>query len=48
MEEKETTKKPYTSPELQEYGSISELTMNTGPKGADDNGGGGGAGPKTS
>lgn len=41
------TKKPYRKPELLVYGNIREITRNVGPKGADDNGGGAAAGPKT-
>jgi hypothetical protein len=37
----------YHTPELLVYGSIHEITRNLGPTGALDNGGGGGAGPKT-
>ncbi len=40
-------KKPYHKPEVVVYGNIREVTRNTGPKGADDNAGGLGAGPKT-
>ena len=43
----EETRKPYHKPELVTYGNIREITRNAGPKGADDNGGGAGAGPKT-
>ena len=46
-QKQEATQKPYRSPELQEYGSISELTANVGSKGVDDGGGGAAAGPKT-
>ena len=41
------TKKPYHKPELLVYGNIRDITRNTGPKGADDGGGGAAAGPKT-
>ena len=41
------TKRPYHKPELLTYGNIRDITRNVGPKGADDNGGGAGAGPKT-
>ena len=40
-------RKPYHKPELVTYGNIREITRNTGPKGADDGGGGAAAGPKT-
>lgn len=40
-------KKPYHKPELQVYGNIRDITRNTGPKGAEDGGGGAAAGPKT-
>ena len=40
-------KKPYRKPEVIVYGNILEITRNTGSKGADDGGGGAGAGPKT-
>jgi hypothetical protein len=40
-------KKPYYKPNLIVYGNIREITRNLGPKGADDNGGGAAAGPKT-
>ena len=40
-------KKPYHRPEVIVYGNIREITRNTGPKGALDNGGGAAAGPKT-
>ena len=43
----EPAKLPYKTPELLVYGSIHEITRNVGPTGALDNGGGGGAGPKT-
>ena len=46
-EEQLETKKPYHKPELLVYGNIREITRNVGPKGADDNGGGAAAGPKT-
>lgn len=46
-EEQAATKKPYHKPELLVYGNIREITQNVGPKGADDNGGGAAAGPKT-
>lgn len=46
-EEQAETKKPYHKPELLVYGNIREVTRNVGPKGADDNGGGAAAGPKT-
>jgi len=39
--------KPYHKPELVVYGNIRDITRNVGPKGADDNGGGAAAGPKT-
>jgi hypothetical protein len=39
--------KPYHKPELVSYGNIRDVTRNTGPKGADDGGGGAAAGPKT-
>jgi hypothetical protein len=45
--EHQETNKPYHKPELVVYGNIREITRNVGPKGADDNGGGAGAGPKT-
>ena len=41
------TKKPYRKPQVIVYGNIREITRNAGPKGALDNGGGAGAGPKT-
>ena len=41
------SKKPYHPPEVIAYGNIREITKNTGPKGALDNGGGAAAGPKT-
>jgi hypothetical protein len=41
------TKKPYHKPELSAYGNIRDITRNTGPKGAEDGGGGAAAGPKT-
>jgi len=55
MERKETAgqanerqaTKPYHKPEVIVYGNIREITRNTGPKGALDNGGGAAAGPKT-
>ena len=37
----------YGSPVIQEYGNIRALTQNVGSKGAEDNGGGSAAGPKT-
>ena len=40
-------KQPYQTPQLHIYGSIHEITRNVGPTGVLDNGGGGGAGPKT-
>lgn len=40
-------KRTYRPPELLIYGNIREITKNIGPKGADDNGGGAAAGPKT-
>lgn len=40
-------KKPYHKPEVLVYGDIREITRNTGPKGAEDGGGGAAAGPKT-
>ena len=43
----EENRKPYHKPELVTYGNIREITRNTGPKGADDGGGGAAAGPKT-
>lgn len=43
----EENKKPYHKPELVLYGNIRDITRNVGPKGADDNGGGAAAGPKT-
>jgi hypothetical protein len=43
----EENKKPYHKPELLVYGNIRDITRNVGPKGADDNGGGAAAGPKT-
>ena len=43
----EPVKRLYHQPELLVYGSIHEITKNFGPNGALDNGGGGGAGPKT-
>lgn len=46
-EQQAETKKPYHKPELLVYGNIREITRNVGPKGADDNGGGAAAGPKT-
>lgn len=46
-ESQETIKKPYHKPELVVYGNIRDITRNTGPKGAEDNGGGAAAGPKT-
>lgn len=44
---KETGKRPYTTPQVFNYGDIREITKNIGPKGADDFGGGAAAGPKT-
>jgi len=41
------TKRPYHQPELVAYGNIRDVTRNTGPKGAEDGGGGAAAGPKT-
>ena len=41
------TRKPYHKPEVILHGDIREITRNTGPKGADDGGGGAAAGPKT-
>ena len=41
------TRKPYHKPEVIVYGNIREITRNTGPKGAEDGGGGAAAGPKT-
>jgi hypothetical protein len=46
-EEQAENKKPYHKPELLVYGNIRDITRNVGPKGADDNGGGAAAGPKT-
>lgn len=40
-------REPYHKPELLVYGNIRDITRNVGPKGADDNGGGAAAGPKT-
>ena len=37
----------YATPVIQEYGNVRALTQNFGPNGAQDNGGGGKAGPKT-
>jgi len=45
--EQAETKKPYHKPELLVYGNIRDITRNTGPKGAEDGGGGAAAGPKT-
>jgi hypothetical protein len=36
--EKKIDKKPYKSPELRVYGTISEITLATGPTGAHDAG----------
>ena len=47
LEEQAETKKSYHKPELLVYGNIREITRNTGPKGAEDGGGGAAAGPKT-
>ena len=38
-QDKETTKKPYTAPQLFVYGDIREVTMNTGNKSATADGG---------
>jgi hypothetical protein len=46
-EEQAETKKSYHKPELLVYGNIRDITRNTGPKGAEDGGGGAAAGPKT-
>ena len=40
-------KKSYRKPQVIVYGNIREITRNTGPKGAEDGGGGAAAGPKT-
>jgi len=40
-------RKPYHKPELVVYGNIRDITRNVGAKGAEDNGGGSAAGPKT-
>jgi hypothetical protein len=40
-------KKPYKTPKLDLYGSLSDLVRNVGPKGNLDGGGGSAAGPKT-
>jgi len=45
--QQQETKKPYHKPEVIVYGNIREITRNVGSKGALDNGGGAGAGPKT-
>lgn len=47
LNKQEPGKRQYQTPELLIYGSIHEITRNIGPKGALDNGGGAGAGPKT-
>lgn len=46
-DKQDEARKPYHKPELVAYGNIRDVTRNTGPKGADDNGGGAAAGPKT-
>jgi len=45
--ENQETNKPYHKPELVVYGNIREITLNVGPKGNLDGGGGAAAGPKT-
>jgi hypothetical protein len=47
LNKQEPSKRVYQTPQLFIYGSIHEITRNVGPNGALDNGGGGGAGPKT-
>ena len=47
LNKEEPNRLPYQTPQLFVYGSIHEITRNLGPNGALDNGGGGGAGPKT-
>ncbi|HEX6043486.1 MAG TPA: hypothetical protein VFZ22_03270 [Pyrinomonadaceae bacterium] len=46
-DKEDESRKPYHKPELVSYGNIREITRNTGPKGANDGGGGAAAGPKT-
>jgi len=41
------TKKPYHKPEVIVYGNIRDITRNTGPKGAEEGGGGAAAGHNT-
>jgi hypothetical protein len=43
----EQTKKAYSAPTLHVYGTVEKLTLNAGPKGSLDGGGGAAAGPKT-
>ena len=47
LNKQEPGKRLYQTPQLLIYGTIREITRNVGPKGADDNGGGAAAGPKT-